>query len=80
MCECAVDFLAQNDWARWDYSSFGSPDGRLTNYKGFELVGSYMLQDNMKFTIKYYWVEQLVPLGDFLETGQRIRFDIDIKI
>ena len=34
----------------------------------------------MKFTIKYYWVEQLVPLGDFLETGQRIRFDIDIKI
>lgn len=76
----AVDFLAQNDWARWDYSSFGSPDGRLTNYKGFELVGSYMLQDNMKFTIKYYWVEQLVPLGDFLETGQRIRFDIDIKI
>ena len=76
----AVDFLAQNDWARWDYSDFGSPDGRLTNYKGFELVGSYMLADKMKFTIKYYWVEQLVPLGSELENGQRIRFDIDLKL
>ena len=34
----AVDFLAQNDWARWDYSSLDSPDGRLTNFKGFEAM------------------------------------------
>ena len=37
----AVDFMAQNDWARWDYSSFGSPDGRLTNLNGIELVAGY---------------------------------------
>ena len=34
----AVDYLAQNDWARWDYSSQNSPDGRLTNFKGLEII------------------------------------------
>ncbi len=75
----AVDFLTQNDWARWDYSSFDSPDGRLTNYKGFEFVTAYKLNKSMNLVMKYYWVEQLVPYGNFLENGSRIRFDIDIK-
>lgn len=75
----AVDFLTQNDWARWDYSSFNSPDGRLTNYKGFEFVTAYKLNKSMNLVMKYYWVEQLVPYGNFLENGSRIRFDIDIK-
>ena len=35
----AVDFLAQNDWARWDYSQYNSPDGRLTNLRGLEFFG-----------------------------------------
>ncbi|TNJ41698.1 putative porin [Tamlana fucoidanivorans] len=76
----AVDFLAQNDWARWDYSSFDSPDGRLTNFKGIELVASYLLAKNMKLTLKYYKVEQLVPFGLTKETGDRIRLDLDVKI
>ncbi|WP_308993494.1 putative porin [Mariniflexile litorale] len=75
----AVDFLAQNDWARWDYSSFGSPDGRLTNFKGVELVSEYMLNKSMKLKVKYYLVEQIVPYGDFKETGNRIRLDFDFK-
>lgn len=75
----AVDFLAQNDWARWDYSSLGSPDGRLTNYKGTELVVSYAIDKNTKLTMKQYLVEQLVAYGAEKETGSRIRFDIDIK-
>ena len=75
----AVDFLAQNDWARWDYSSFDSPDGRLTNFKGIELVASYLLDKNMKLTLKYYKVKQLVPNGISKETGDRIRLDFDIK-
>lgn len=75
----AVDFLAQNDWVRWDYSSFDSPDGRLTNFKGVELVASYLLDKNMKLTLKYYNVDQLIPYGVSKETGNRIRLDLDVK-
>ncbi len=76
----AVDFLAQNDWARWDYSSFDSPDGRLTNLKGLEFVLGHMIGKNMSLKMKYYWVQQLVPMGAATENGQRIRFDFDIKL
>ena len=75
----AVDFLAQNDWARWDYSSFDSPDGRLTNFKGVEVVSGYKLNKNMNLKLKYYLVEQLVSYGGFRETGHRIRLDLDVK-
>ena len=75
----AVDFLAQNDWARWDYSSFDSPDGRLTNLRGIEFVTSYLVAEKIKLTMKYYVVEQLIPTGLTRENGNRIRFDIDIK-
>ncbi len=74
----AVDFLAQNDWARWDYSSQGSPDGRLTNYKGVELVAGYNFSKNFRILSKYYNVNQIIKYGPSLETGQRIRFDLDI--
>lgn len=74
-----VDFMAQNDWARWDYSAFGSPDGRLSNMQGVELVACYALSKRAKLTTKYYVVEQLVPYGSSLETNSRIRFDIDVS-
>lgn len=75
-----VDFMAQNDWARWDYSSYNSPDGRLTNYQGIELYVGYAITDRLKFKTKCYFVDQLVPNGSHRETGSRIRFDIDFKI
>ena len=75
----AVDFLAQNDWARWDYSSSGSPDGRLTNFKGIELVAAHKIDKKINLKVKYYFVNQLVPFGNAKETGSRIRFDIDVK-
>ena len=74
----AVDYVAQNDWARWDYSSQGSLDGRLTNYKGLEIMIGYMVSDHIKVNSRYFIVEQLIPFGPFKESGQRIRFDIDI--
>ena len=74
----AVDFLAQNDWARWDYSQFGSPDGRLTNYKGLELMIGYAFSPKFSINSRYFIVEQLVPFGPFRENGNRIRLDIDI--
>ena len=74
-----VDFLAQNDWARWDYSSMGSPDGRLSNLKGMELRGDYLLQKNFRLCLRYFIVEQLIPTGIAKETGNRIRLDLDIN-
>lgn len=76
----AVDFLAQNDWARWDYSSVGSPDGRLTNMKGIEIVAAYMIDSKASLVMKYYLVEQLIPYGITKENNSRIRFDLDVKI
>ncbi|MDH3699546.1 MAG: putative porin [Flavobacteriaceae bacterium] len=75
----AVDFLAQNDWARWDYSSQGSPDGRLTNMKGIELMAGYALSEQMDLQLKVYSVKQILPLGDTKESGDRIRLDINIR-
>ena len=75
----AVDFMAQNDWVRWDYSSFGSPDGRLTNFNGIELVVGFMVDKRTSLKIKYYVVEQLIPYGTTKETGSRIRLDLDVK-
>nr|WP_262911748.1 putative porin [Joostella atrarenae] len=74
----AVDFLAQNDWARWDYSSQGSPDGRLTNFKGLELMVGYALRENMNLTMRFFTVNQLVSTGLKTETGNRIRLDFNI--
>ena len=74
----AVDFLAQNDWARWDYSSYGSPDGRLTNFRGFELVAGYKIHDKVTLKIKQYQVKQLISTGTSKETSHRFRFDIDV--
>jgi hypothetical protein len=75
----ALDFMAQNDWARWDYSSYNSPDGRLTNFEGVEFTIGTSIKDNIALKMKYYFVQQLVALGAFKENGQRIRFDIDVR-
>ena len=75
-----LDYMAQNDWARWDYSSFNSPDGRLSNLKGLEAILAYSISNKINLVCKYYIVQQLVPYGIARETGQRIRFDIDIEL
>lgn len=75
-----LDYMAQNDWARWDYSAFDSPDGRLSNMQGFELVAGYNLTAKAKLIAKYYAVDQLVQTGDARENGQRFRLDLDVKL
>jgi hypothetical protein len=74
----AVDFLAQNDWARWDYRAQGSPDGRVTNFKGLEIAVGYRINKNMTLKMRYFRVNQLIPYGEYLENGNRIRLDLDI--
>ena len=73
-----IDFFAQNDWVRWDYSSQGSPDGRLSNFQGLELRMAYLIRKNFRLKVRYFIVEQLIPYGVSKETGQRIRLDLDI--
>lgn len=73
-----VDFLAQNDWVRWDYSSYGSPDGRVTNFKGLELNAAYLIRKNFRLKMRFFMVDQLIPLGVSKESGNRIRLDLDI--
>lgn len=75
----AVDFIAQNDWVRWDYGSQGSRDGRLTNYKGISLMTGYRVSKMLQVKARYFTVAQLIPYGPSLENGNRIRFDIDFK-
>ncbi|MGI9530947.1 putative porin [Lutimonas sp.] len=75
----AVDFIAQNDWVRWDYSGQGSRDGRLTNYKGIEIMSGYRISKMLQLKVRYFIVEQLLAYGPALENGNRIRFDIDFR-
>ncbi|NNE25485.1 MAG: hypothetical protein HKN09_01460, partial [Saprospiraceae bacterium] len=75
----AVDYLAQNDWVRWDYGQFDSPDGRLTNYQGWELMVGYMINDQLKINTRAFVVKQLLSPTEYLETGSRIRLDLDMK-
>ena len=74
-----VDFLTQKDWARWSYSAQGSPDGRLTNLKGFEFMLGYTLNSNMDLQLRAYSVDQIVALGSSKETGDRVRLDLNIR-
>ena len=38
-----VDYFAQNDWARWDYSSINATGSRISNFHGIELRVGYCL-------------------------------------
>ena len=75
----AVDFIAQNDWVRWDYSGQGSRDGRLTNFKGLELMAGYRISKMLQLKARYFMVEQLIAYGPALENGNRIRLDLDFR-
>ncbi|MBL3658170.1 putative porin [Fulvivirga sediminis] len=76
----AVDYMAQNDWVRWDYSNYDSPAGRLTNFQGIEFMAGYQVGDNFTLKMRYFNVKQLVSYGAERENGQRVRLDIDIAI
>ncbi|MDX1478665.1 MAG: putative porin, partial [Saprospiraceae bacterium] len=73
-----VDYFAQNDWARWDYSSDGSPAARLSNMQGFELRVGYALDPGVNIVAKWFQVEQLVRTGLRKETGARARVDLNV--
>jgi len=73
-----VDYFAQNDWARWDYSSVGASGSRITNFQGVEIKIGYAFKEQFNLNLRTYFVEQLVRVGDFRENGSRIRLDLNI--
>lgn len=75
-----LDYMAQNDWARWDYSANNSPDGRLSNFHGIEFVFGYTISSTMKLQVKYFSVDQLIPLGKVKEANERFRVDFSVNL
>lgn len=73
-----VDYFAQNDWARWDYSSKGATGARLSNFRGAELRIGYAFEEKFNLVLRTYLVEQLVPSGTSQESSNRIRLDLNI--
>ena len=73
-----VDYFAQNDWARWDYSSVNASGARLSNFQGLEFRLGYAFKQKFNLILRAYKVEELIKLGNFKETGDRIRLDMNI--
>ncbi len=73
-----VDYFAQNDWARWDYSSIGATGSRISNFQGIELRLGYAFKEKFNLILRSYFVEELIQIGNFKENGNRIRLDLNI--
>jgi len=73
-----VDYFAQNDWARWDYSNFGATGSRLSNFRGIEVRVGYKIIQHTNIILRYYSVQQLITTDSHLESGSRIRIDLNI--
>ena len=74
-----VDYYAQNDWARWDYSNVSAAGSRLSNFKGLEIRIGYAIEKNVNLILKTYFVEQIKEEIEFKEKGNRFRVDLDAK-
>ena len=75
-----VDYFAQNDWARWDYSSFDARGSRISNFQGYELRIAYCFKENFNLVLRNYFTEELVNTGNVKERSSRIRLDLNIAI
>lgn len=74
-----VDYFAQNDYARWDYSSMNAKGSRLSNFRGIELKFVYNVKKNLNLNLRTYFIEQIVKTGISKENGNRIRLDLNAK-
>ncbi len=73
-----VEYFAQNDWARFDYSNFGVSGSRLSNFSGVEINIAYAFAERFNLVWRTYYVEELVALGIENERGWRSRIDLNI--
>lgn len=76
----AIDYFAQNDWARWNYSGQGSPKANLTNIQGVELVFKYHINEKTNILFKYFNASRITKTGPNRESNDRFRIDFNVKI
>jgi hypothetical protein len=41
-------------------------------------MGGYVINKYMNLKVRYFMVDQIIPYGEFGETGNRIRLDLDV--
>ena len=70
-----VDFFAQDDWVRWGTSDYT----RSSNFDGHEFRIKYKINKQFNTVLRTYFVKGLETTGTTLETGTRIRLDLNIK-
>jgi hypothetical protein len=71
-----VDYFAQDDWLRWGNLNMT----RSSNFKGHELSVKYNLNSKFNMVFRAFLVEGIRTTGVSLETGTRVRLDLNIKI
>ncbi len=75
-----VDFLAQDDWVRWDLDNASGT--RSSNFKGHEIRLSYAIKKDMNIVIRSYFTKAIAKEGisqTALETNNRFRADFNLK-
>jgi hypothetical protein len=74
-----IDYFAQNDWTRLDYTSKGAVGARLSNFKGIDYKIGYAFDEKFNLQLRGFSTDQLLMEGtNFTETGNRIRLDLTI--
>lgn len=78
----AVDYLAQNDWARWNYEASGSPAASLTNIQGIEFAFTWHFSEKINLLFKYFNASRIrVPFGELnRESADRFRIDLNVHL
>ena len=71
-----IDYFAQDDWLRWGNSNMT----RTSNFKGHEISAKYNLNNNFNIVFRAFLVEGIKTTSTNLETGTRVRLDLNIKI
>lgn len=70
-----LDFLAQDDWMRWGNNNYT----RSSNYEGHEFRVKYKINSKLNTVLRAYLIDGIVTTGTELETGTRIRLDLNVK-
>ena len=70
-----IDYFAQDDWVRWGNNNFT----RSSNFRGHEFRIKYKINSQFNTVLRTYFVDGLKTTGTNLESGTRIRLDLNIK-
>ena len=70
-----IDYFAQGDWLRWGNSDMT----RSSNFRGHEFRVVYNFNNKFNTVLRTYFVKGIETTGTNLETGTRIRLDLNIK-